>query len=425
MIKRPFFSSGKLQLRYSLENEVHQDVKEIALSKKVTFFLKTTPDDLEKPSISTGKKVKTGEELTLTSGNRVTSTVTGKVLDVSPFIGYSGQSFISLAIEVEKQDLWDDEFKKVLDEKGPEEAFSHLGSLPGIANPASFADPENKIKTIIINGLDRDLLTVTNQFIVKTETEPLAEGIKCLKKITGADRIILAVPASLGAVAGKVGADVKVIDPVYPNTIPSLLIESTTGIQTLPGMDLGKKGIEFISAEAVAALGNLFTEGKTPIHKVLTVIDKNENLTIVRARIGTPAKEILTVLNIEMGQGDRLVFGGPMTGRAVYSEEMPVQAETDAIMIQDSAQIIPTSDDPCINCGECVRACPANVPVNMLIRLLENSLYEEAEREYDLFSCIECGICSYVCEMRIPIFHYIMLGKHEIALTRALEESNG
>jgi electron transport complex protein RnfC len=425
MIKRPFFSSGKLQLRYSLENEVHQDVKEIALSKKVTFFLKTTPDDLEKPSISTGKKVKTGEELTLTSGNRVTSTVTGKVLDISPFIGYSGQSFISLAIEVEKQDLWDDEFKKVLDEKGPEEAFSHLGSLPGIANPASFADPENKIKTIIINGLDRDLLTVTNQFIVKTETEPLAEGIKCLKKITGADRIILAVPASLGAVAGKVGADVKVIDPVYPNTIPSLLIESTTGIQTLPGMDLGKKGIEFISAEAVAALGNLFTEGKTPIHKVLTVIDKNENLTIVRARIGTPAKEILSALNIEMGQGDRLVFGGPMTGKAVYSEEMPVQAETDAIMIQDSAQIIPTSDDPCINCGECVRACPANVPVNMLIRLLENSLYEEAEREYDLFSCIECGICSYVCEMRIPIFHYIMLGKHEIALTRALEESNG
>ncbi len=425
MIKRPFFSSGKLQLRYSLENEVNHDVKEIALSKKVTFFLKTTPDDLEKPSISTGKKVKTGEELTLTSGNRVTSTATGEVVDVSPFIGYSGQSFISLAIEVEKQDLWDDEFKKVLDEKGPKEAFSHLGSLPGIANPASFADPENKIKTIIINGLDRDLLTVTNQFIVKTETEPLAEGIKCLKKITGADRIILAVPASLGAVAGKVGADVKVIDPVYPNTVPSLLIESTTGIQTLPGMDLGKKGIGFISAEAVAALGNLFTEGKTPLHKVLTVIDKNENLTIVRARIGTPAKEILTALNIEMGQGDRLVFGGPMTGKAVYSEEMPVQAETDAIMIQDSAQIIPTSDDPCINCGECVRACPANVPVNMLIRLLENSLYEEAEREYDLFSCIECGICSYVCEMRIPIFHYIMLGKHEIALTRALEESNG
>ncbi|HIJ42011.1 MAG TPA: 4Fe-4S dicluster domain-containing protein, partial [Deltaproteobacteria bacterium] len=91
----------------------------------------------------------------------------------------------------------------------------------------------------------------------------------------------------------------------------------------------------------------------------------------------------------------------------------------------DSAQIVPGSGDPCINCGECIRACPANVPVNMLIRYLENGLYEEAARDYDLFSCIECGICGYVCEMRIPIFHYIMLGKHEIALTEALEESNG
>ena len=427
MIKRPFFSSGKPELRYSLENEIDQDVKEIALSEKITFLIKTTDDDLEKSSIPVGKRVKTGERLALTNSNGggVTSTATGTVVEVSPFTGYSGQSFLSLVIETEKRDLWDDEFKKVLDEKGPIEAFSLVGSLPGMADPASFANGESKIKTVIINGFDRDLLTVANQFIVKTETEPLAEGVKFLKTITGADRIILVVPPSLSAEAGGTGAEVKPVDPVYPNGLPSLLVEKVTGIQALPGMDLKKKGIGFINAEAVAALGNLFTQGKTPLYKVLTVIDKNEHLTIVRTRIGTPAKEILTALNIQMNQGDRLVFGGPMSGRTVYSEEMPVQAETDAIMIQDGARIVPGSDDPCTNCGECVRVCPARVPVNMLIRLLENSLYEEAAGEYDLFSCIECGLCSYVCEMRIPIFHYIMLGKHEFALTEALEESNG
>jgi len=61
----------------------------------------------------------------------------------------------------------------------------------------------------------------------------------------------------------------------------------------------------------------------------------------------------------------------------------------------------------------------------MLIRLLENGLYEAAAREYDLLSCVECGLCSYVCMMRIPIFHYIMLGKHELAATGYLEGSNG
>ena len=67
---------------------------------------------------------------------------------------------------------------------------------------------------------------------------------------------------------------------------------------------------------------------------------------------------------------------------------------------------------------------PARIPVNMLVRLLENGLYEEAADTYDLHSCIECGLCSYVCIGRIPIFHYIMLGKHELAGRSTVEESN-
>jgi electron transport complex protein RnfC len=114
-----------------------------------------------------------------------------------------------------------------------------------------------------------------------------------------------------------------------------------------------------------------------------------------------------------------------MTGKGVYSDAVPVGPETNAIMIQDRTQVIPPSSEPCINCGECVRICPARLPVNMLIRLLENGLYEEAAQQYDLLSCVECGLCSYVCIMRIPIFHYIMLGKHELSSSGYLEESNG
>jgi electron transport complex protein RnfC len=113
-----------------------------------------------------------------------------------------------------------------------------------------------------------------------------------------------------------------------------------------------------------------------------------------------------------------------MTGHAIYSEDTPISSDTDAIMVQDKGQIVSSSDSHCINCGECVRACPAKVPVNMLIRLLENGLFEEAAREYDLLSCIECGFCSYVCTAQIPLFHYIMLGKYQFAQIASGEESN-
>ena len=110
-----------------------------------------------------------------------------------------------------------------------------------------------------------------------------------------------------------------------------------------------------------------------------------------------------------------------MTGLAAYSEDMPILHDTDSIMIQDKTQVSKCSDTPCTNCGDCIRVCPAKIPVNMLVRLLENSLYEEAAIEYDLHSCIECGLCSYVCTSEMPIFHYIMLGKYEYDRIKSAE----
>ena len=75
-------------------------------------------------------------------------------------------------------------------------------------------------------------------------------------------------------------------------------------------------------------------------------------------------------LKITTAEGDRLIFGGPMTGTAIYSEEQPVTADCDAIMVQDSSAIVFTGDDPCINCGECIRICPTKVPVNLMVRFL-------------------------------------------------------
>jgi len=127
---------------------------------------------------------------------------------------------------------------------------------------------------------------------------------------------------------------------------------------------------------------------------------------------------------VEAQHGDNVVFGGPMTGRPAFSEDAPILHNTDAIMVQDKSRLVKSSDTHCINCGECVRACPAKIPVNMLIRFLENNLWEEAVNHYDLLSCVECGLCSYVCTARIPIFQYIMLGKHEFARIKSAEESH-
>ena len=163
----------------------------------------------------------------------------------------------------------------------------------------------------------------------------------------------------------------------------------------------------------------------TRLDKLLALTLKDGARKFLRARIGTTVRHILDTAGIESREGDRLVLGGPMAGQPLSWQDTPISSDTDAIMVQDRSQIVWSSDTHCFNCGECVRACPADIPVNMLVRVLENGLYEEAVAEYDLLSCVECGLCSYVCVARIPIFQYIMLGKYEIDRTKIAEGSNG
>jgi electron transport complex protein RnfC len=426
MIKRPFFNLARSSLKYPVvAKEEYGTVKEIPLPQEVTIFLSPHIKTHE-IILKAGDKVTTGQRLKLTGNGKdyIISTVTGTITGISEYTGYMGKTCPAVSIKAEGDDQWDNEFSEKNKSPSPEVALEFFNYLPGNPDFPCLLSFQLPVNTIIINGIDKDLFISTNQTVLETETESLTEGIEHLKKITRASRIFIVVPTGLAARAEKTGVSVHAIDPVYPNTLPEIIAKNILGRAIQTGKKCEEMGIGFINAEAVASLANAFKEGKIPVDKIVTVIDKDYLPINVRARIGTPIKDVLKTLNIETEQGDQIVLGGPMTGVAIYSEDMPVSPDTDAIMVLDKERIVIGSGSHCINCGECVRACPAKVPVNMLVRLLENGLYEEAAEEYDLLSCIECGLCSYVCVARIPVFHYIMLGKYEFFRIQSAEESN-
>ena len=426
MIKRPFFGCGKPKLAYAgIEGLEQGDIKDIPVSKRAVLFVEAPPSAINDVSFQAGDKIKTGQNLRVSPFSKATftSTVTGAISNVAKKKGYLGKPLLSVSIDVTEADEVDDNFAGAVQTGEPEETGRYLSGLPGCADLNALLHPKTPLKTIVVNGMDKDLLVATQQMIVKSRANDLKEGIEYLKKLTGNPNVVLAVPPYLGTEASKAGVEVLTVTPSYPNSLPEMIMKDLLKQVVPAGMDSMSLGVGFISAEGVASLKSAVTEGKPPVTKIVTVIGKDQKSRVVRVRVGTPIHSVLSALQIPMEQGDRLVMGGPMTGRSIYTEEMPILPDTDAIMVQAKDQLSLNEDVPCINCGECIRACPVRIPVNMLVRLLENSQYENAAREYDLLSCIECGLCSYVCEAKIPVFHYIMLGKYELSLMERAEES--
>jgi electron transport complex protein RnfC len=68
---------------------------------------------------------------------------------------------------------------------------------------------------------------------------------------------------------------------------------------------------------------------------------------------------------------------------------------------------------PCIRCGECARACPADLQPFELYWHSRARNFGRAQ-EYHLFDCIECGCCAYVCPSHIPLVDYYRYAKSEI-----------
>lgn len=426
MIKRSFFSLARPKLTYPLLNPDQHEGVEIPLPAKAHVFLSRASAGSNGLPIRQGDKVKTGQRIALgeDGGEYFIAPVTGVVVGISSVKGYLGRDLTSITFEVAKDDVWDEAYKASSEMPPMERIGQFLGSLPGQPDLSSVLGFHPPLKAVVICGIDKDLLVSTNPWVVRTRLEDLIKGIGVVKHVCKGCRLVLLVPPGLGLQAERSGVEVRTLTPTYPDLLPKVFMHRFFGEDVPAGGRCEDLGVGFLSAEAVANLGTAFAEDRVPVHKMLTVIRQDGSVVNVRARIGTPVQEILNTLKIETRSGDRLVIGGPMTGLSVYSEETPVLADTDALMIQDAGQAARFSDTHCVNCGECVRVCPAKMPVNMLIRVLENRMYEEAVQTYDLLSCVECGLCSFVCIARIPIFHYVMLGKYEYDRIQKAEASN-
>jgi len=416
MIKKSSFGLGGAALEYERPGSDFPAMETIPVSENITLLIKSQGKLSDIQTLAISDSVKTGQRLFLRQGENdyAISPITGTVTSIAMVKDDFGRDFAQIEIKAAASEELDSEFAELSQTPSLEMAQAYLRHIPGAPPLDCFSNDETSIDTIVINGVPGDLFLMTSQFLTDTALGDIKKGIDILKKITGVSRFILVAPQNFVQSHGSIGAEMKVVQPVYPEGNPALIMKNVLNIEVAAGESFASAGVAFFTAEAVASIGAAFDSGRIPTEKTLTFIDKRGAKRLVQAKIGTPIGDIINKYGDEVNENDILIMGGPMTGSAVYSETFPVKPDTDGLMIRDEKEIHYYSDYSCINCGECVRACPANIPVNMLVRFLEAGKYQEASDSYDLMSCVECGLCSFVCVSQMPVFQYIRLAKCEL-----------
>ena len=426
MIKKAFWGLSTPAINYEMLPVHLPETEKIPTPQRITLFHPKN-DTLNVPAAwGIGDPVKTGEKLSLypDQNDYVISPVTGKIASLSPYTGDFGKSYIAITIAPDGNEIIDDTFQQQIQSPTLELLSGYLTGAPGNPPLSLLADSKGAINTIIIRGLDPDPTVATSQYIAQSRFNDLKKGIQILKQVADVRDIILITAGESVQGYGHIGAQVKGVKTTYPSALPHMVMKDVLGQVVPAGKTCEELGVCFFTAEAVISIGSAFESGQLPTSKTLTFIKKDGTRKIIEARLGTPIADILQTCGETVNEFDRIIFGGPMTGSAVYALEHPVQPDTDSIIVVDRDKAAYVSDYPCINCGECVRICPAKMQVHMLVRYLEANQYEEAADSYDLYSCIECGLCSYVCVSRIPIFQYIKLAKYELERAKAPEAAD-
>ena len=384
-----------------------------------------------KPLVAKGDAVKVGQLIGDTDAfvsAPIHSSVSGTVVGIETQRSAMGGNDTLVVIETDKkQEMWEGiKVPEVEDLAGFVKAVRDSG-LVGLGG-ASFLthikyNPRNldDVHTLILNAAECEPFITSDHRTMLEDAQDIIDGMKLIMKYLNLDEAYVGIEANkpdaiakldqMFAEQGLTNMHTFTLQDRYPKGAERVLVYEITGKTMNAGVLPADLGIILSNVTTVAFVGQYFRTGVPLIQKRMTVdgsaVAQPKNII---APIGTMISDVIEFCGGYKEAPKKIIMGGPMMGRAIFSDAMPIVKNNNAILAFAEAQTNIPEETACINCGRCHHACPFGLLPTALADAYDRRDAEMLSR-LQVMQCMECGSCSFVCPARRPLGFINKLGK--------------
>lgn len=426
------------------ENKISHDspIQVQPVPKTVSILLGQHIGKPATPVVSRGDEVKVGTLIAKADGfvsANIHSSVSGKVKKIETILDASGYQKPCITIQCDGEDIWEETIDRtpeiVRDIKLSSEEIIQRIAECGIVGMGGATFPTNvKLmppkdatpECVIINGAECEpYLTADHRTLLERGEEVLI-GLQILMKSVSVTKGYVAIENNKRDAIDKLtqlassmpGIEIVPMKVKYPQGGEKQLIDTVLKRRVASGKLPVTEGAIVQNVGTALAVYEAVQKHKPLVERVVTVTGKAvKNPCNLLVRIGTPLSELIETAGGMPRSTAKLVSGGPMMGKAVYSDEIPVAKGTSGVLmlLEEDTKRRPMRN--CIRCAKCVGACPMGLNPAFLMR---DTVYKdwdalEANHVYD---CIECGSCSFICPANRPLLDHIRMGKGRVMAIR-------
>ena len=362
------------------------------------------------PLVQVGDRVRTGERIAQTDGEHplgLHASISGKVSEVGD------------AIEI-LSDGKDETLPPIGHERVGWESLSS-GEIFKLLRDSGIELPAPRtLDTLILNGCESEPYLTSDHCLMMSHPVEILRGGEILGRAFQAKNLVLVLEDNKEEVAELLKSKIffhtwsrtriEVLPARYPLEEERILIRELLGLDIGPaqaGVTVLNVAFAFAVYEAVV-LQKPFYERVVTIGGECTAQPRN-----FWVRIGTSVEEAVKYARGFLRQPEKVILGGPMTGRAIETLDTPVLKGTRGILGLPREVTKPETIEPCIRCNRCVESCPVFISPVMITLAAEKGLWEVA-RDYGASFCIECGNCSTVCPAKRPMVELIQYANSHV-----------